>query len=243
VNGEIQVFRNIPNVVAGFTTRQDGVSRPPFDSLNLAFSSGDVRDAVERNRALLLSSVGFAPGRLVIAGQVHGHAVARVSEPGLIEETDGLVTQTRGLLLGIVAADCAAVLVADESGRCVGAAHAGWRGTVAGIVDDLLDAMAELDAVPGRLLAYVSPCISQRRFEVGPEVAALFPSEFVTTGGEAGKPHVDLPGALREQLIAGGVPGDSIEIDGRCTYDDPDFYSYRADRGLTGRMMGFIGVR
>lgn len=243
MTGPSFVFDSIPTVVAGFTTRKSGVSKAPFDTLNLAVSSGDSREAVDANREILLSSVGFESGRLAIAGQVHGRRVARVRQPGLVRETDGLATSEPGLLLGIVAADCAVVLVADEAGTAVGAAHAGWRGAVAGIVNELLDTMTVLGSPPSKLQAYISPCISQKRFEVGPEVAEQFPREFVRICEKTGKPHVDLAGSLRAQLIGGGVRSQHVQVDGRCTFDDDSFYSYRADRGKTGRMMGYIGVR
>lgn len=235
-------LNRLPGVVAGFTTRAGG---------NLAVSAGDREDVFE-NRARLLASVGFPPDSIAVAGQVHGNHVELVDSPGLVRETDALVTTRRGLLLGMVSADCAIVLVADSSGSVVGAAHAGWRGTVGGVVENLLDSMkktsvrtsdaAQLD--PPELYAYVSPCIQQERFEVGPEVAEQFEGRFVVRNAATGKAHVDLAGALVAKLVACGLKPDNVQNDGRCTFDDPDtFYSHRAQNGKTGRMMGFIGLR
>lgn len=236
-------LNRIPGVVAGFTTRSGGVSQPPYDSFNLAVSSGDEQESVDENRRRLLERTGFGPGRLVIAGQVHGARVAVVNAPGLVPETDGLVTRERGLLLGIVAADCAAVLVADRSGMIVGAAHAGWRGTSARIVNKLVSTMRRSGLAGDALLAYVSPCISQEHFEVGPEVAQEFDDVFVVTNPTTGKAHVDLVGVLTSQLIEAGLSGDDIQVDGRCTVADPEtFFSYRGQDGRTGRMMGFVGL-
>jgi hypothetical protein len=237
-------LNRLPGVVAGFTTRAGGVSLPPFDSLNLAVSTGDRREDVLENRARLLAAVGFPSGSLAIAGQVHGNHVEVVETAELIRETDALVTTRRGLLLGMVAADCAIVLVADAAGSCVGAAHAGWRGAVAGIVDNLLTSMRGFGCVAADLHAYVSPCISQAHFEVGSEVAELFDKRFVVVNGKSGKAHVDLGGALEAQLVASGLDARNVQLDGRCTFDDAEtFYSYRAQKGKTGRMMGFVGLR
>jgi hypothetical protein len=236
-------LNKLPGVVAGFTTRAGGVSVPPYGSFNLAVSTGDRREDVLENRARLLAALDFPAGSLAIAGQVHGDHVEVAESAGLIRETDGLVTRRRGLLLGMVAADCAIVLVADAAGSCVGAAHAGWRGAVAGIVGNLVATLGGLQCDAADLHAYISPCISQARFEVGDEVAERFDERFVLFNGDSGKAHVDLRGALAAQLLAAGLEAQNVQIDGRCTYDDVEnFYSYRAQNGQTGRMMGFVGL-
>ena len=120
---ELVALNRLPGVVAGFTTRTGGVSVPPFDSFNLGLSSGDRREDVLENRARLLAAVGFPRDNLIIAGQVHGNHVEVVDAAGLVPETDALVTNRRGLLLGMVSADCAIVLLADSSGSIVGAAR------------------------------------------------------------------------------------------------------------------------
>ena len=240
----IPALQHVDGVVAGFTTRSGGVSGTPFDSLNLAVSSGDDESNVWTNRRRLLAHVGFGPGAIAIAGQVHGSHVARVDEPGLVTETDGLVTTTPGLLLGIVAADCAVVLVADDAGTIVGAAHAGWRGAAGGIVGNLVAAMRERGVRPDQLSAWVSPCISQANFEVGDEVAEQFDQSFVVENPASGKKHVDLTGALVGQLITLGIPPARIAAERRCTVHETEaFFSYRGESGRTGRMMGFIGIR
>ncbi|MGI9173897.1 MAG: peptidoglycan editing factor PgeF [Rhodothermales bacterium] len=238
------VFDGVPGLVAGFSTRQGGVSRPPFEALNLGLSTGDERADVLENRRRLAEHVGFRPDALAIAGQVHGAEVKRVDAPGLFPGYDGLVTRTKGLLLCISAADCAAVLLADAEAGVVGACHAGWRGTVARIVEKTIEGMETEGGRPERLRAYVSPCISRDHFEVGPEVAAQFDAAFVHQTSDEEKPHVDLKAALRDQLRQAGVPAHAIEVARPCTFAEPaSFFSYRAQAGRTGRMMGFIGLR
>jgi hypothetical protein len=235
------VFVDVPGMVAGFSTRIGGVSAPPFGSLNLGLSTNDDREAVLENRRRLFAEVGFGLEGLAVAGQVHGNEVASVARAGLYPGMDGLVTAAPSLLLCLSAADCAAVLLAMEDGTVVGACHAGWRGAAGGIVRVTLERMAALGATPERLRAYISPCISADRFEVGPEVAARFDKRFVRRDrGE--RPHVDLRACLEAQLVEGGVAPEAIEVSPLCTYSDTTtFFSHRAEQGSTGRMMGYIG--
>lgn len=233
----------LPGIVAGFSTRAGGVSTGVFDSLNLGFSSGDDRAAVEENRRRLLEAVGFTLEDLALAGQVHGAEVQHATEAGLYEGYDGLVTGTPGLVLGITAADCAAVLLADPQARVVGACHSGWRGTVANICQRTVSAMQALSASPKRILAYISPCISAAHFEVGPEVAAQFAAAYRIQRAGRAKPHINLKAAIADQLEAAGVPFENIATSKHCTFAETEhFYSYRAENGNTGRMMGFIGM-
>ncbi|MDX1429288.1 MAG: peptidoglycan editing factor PgeF [Rhodothermales bacterium] len=227
-------------VTAGFSTRHGGVSGGRFRSLNLGLSTGDDDETVRSNRAKLFESAGLDPLKVAIAGQVHGSKVRIVDAPGLYPGIDALVTQSPGLVLAITAADCAVVLLADVDAGIVAAAHAGWRGTVGAIVPETVRQMRRAGAALHGLRAYISPCISLERFEVGEEVADEFANEFVVRHEEWPRPHVNLRSAIAAQLASEGVSPDRIEISTECTYDHADYYSYRADAGDTGRMMGFI---
>ncbi len=240
---EADVFADLPGLVAGFSTRRGGVSDPPYDTLNLGLSTADDEANVHENRRRLFEPLGFAPDDLALAGQVHGDRVRGVLRPGLYEGCDALVTRAPGVLLGIVAADCAAVLLVDPKAGIVAACHAGWRGAAARIVVKTVKAMARVGAVPERLRAYVSPCISVEHFEVGEEVAGRFKKDFVRRSPEKEKPHVDLKAAIAAQLRQGGVPAHQIEVSPRCTFAETEaFFSHRASGLATGRMMGFIGL-
>jgi len=232
-----------PGVVAAFTPRTGGVSEAPFASLNLSVSTGDDTAHVEENRRRALASLGFSPDAMAIAGQVHGTRVQAARAPGFFAATDGLVTDTPGVLLSFTAADCAIVLLMDPEAGAVGGCHAGWRGAAAGIVSETVQALAALGAQPPRLRAYISPCISVDHFEVGEEVAAQFDAAHVHRPPEAPRPFVDLKGALHHQLTSAGLPTDAIEVDAQCTFAATDtFFSHRAEHGDTGRMMAFIGM-
>jgi hypothetical protein len=174
---------------------------------------------------------------------VHGDKIAQVSEPGLYPGFDALVTRTPELVLCITAADCAVLLLADPDSRVVAACHSGWRGTAAEIARRTVEAMLDFGAQPPHLRAYISPCISTEYFEVGPEVAAEFPDQYVFERSDWNRPHVDLKQALVDQLIQTGMDASSIETSPRCTFSEThDFFSYRAEKGATGRMMGFISL-
>ncbi|HET6569455.1 MAG TPA: peptidoglycan editing factor PgeF [Rhodothermales bacterium] len=241
---EPAIFESVTGIVAGFSTRLGGTSEPPYDSLNLGLSTGDEDASVRENRRRLFEPLGFAPDRIAVAGQVHGAEVKEVTGPGLFPGFDGLVTQKPGILLCISAADCAAVLLADPEAHVIGACHSGWRGTAARISARTIHEMTRLGARPERVLAYVSPCISADRFEVGPEVAAQFDDRFVVQRSGAPRPFVDLKAAIRAQLVEEGVTPGHIEVSPHCTFSQTStFFSYRAESGTTGRMMGFIGMR
>lgn len=231
-------------VFAGFTCRNGDLnSGENVPGLNLGYNTTDEEETVRRNRRRLLESLGVSGDRIAFADQVHGTRVRVVSEGGTWPETDALVTCTPGLCLGIQVADCAAVLLWDESASCVAAVHAGWRGAAGGIVRLAVSAIEGEGVEPSALSAFISPCISERYFEVGEEVATQFPDEIVNREGD-GNPHVNLKAFLRMQLVAAGVPGSRIEVHRGCTYGEEDrYYSYRRQGEESGRMMGLIGIR
>lgn len=220
------VFSDLRGIVAGFTTR--------------AFAPADEPREVTRQR--LAEATGFA--HVASVGQVHRADVATVTSGGHTPDHDGLVTDRAGLLLTTVAADCALVILAEPASGVIGACHSGWRGTVAGVLARTVDAMSALGADARGLRAYVSPCISAERFEVGEEVADQFAPEVVVRRPEWPRPHVDLKADLTRQLRSLGVAERHIEIADGCTMAETDrFYSYRAESGTPGRMLGYIGRR
>jgi copper oxidase (laccase) domain-containing protein len=132
--------------------------------------------------------------------------------------------------------------MADEEAGVVGACHAGWRGAAGRICSATIRNMVKLGARAKRMCAYVSPCISIDRFEVGEDVARLFNDHHVVRRKVWNRPHVALKSSLAEELFSCGVPSEAVEVSPECTYDSPDFFSYRSTAGDTGRMMGFIMI-
>ncbi len=208
--------------------------------LNLGFNTDSKRKQVVANRDLLFKSLEVEPDWTAFADQVHGTHVKEITSGGIYPNTDGLVTQVPGLTVGIQVADCAAVLLADPVMNIVAALHAGWRGAVGNIISNGLQVMKDEGSNPSNIKAWISPCISQKYFEVGEEVAEQFPDIFVDRESYQ-KPHVDLKGFLKYQLTEHDLSDENIEVAEGCTYgDDESFYSYRRDKGDTGRMMGLI---
>ncbi|MDX1935352.1 MAG: peptidoglycan editing factor PgeF [Capsulimonadales bacterium] len=246
-----------PRLRQGFTTRHGGVSDPPFHSLNLAFHVGDNPEAVRENRRRAANELGFLLRRMVCAEQIHGHRVAVVTEAdagrgaldleSAVPGTDALVTDVPGILLALFFADCLPVFLTNADATVIAIAHAGWRGIVADVVENTVDAMNRFpDSSPDRLRAAIGPCIGVESFEVGEEVAVRFPPEVVVRSPRTGKPHVDLAAAVRRRLEAIGIPPEFIDPgpDGtEDTFSRPDrYFSHRRDQGKTGRMAGMIGI-
>ena len=225
-------------VAHGFFTRRGGVSEGPFASLNCSLSGADDRDAVMENRARVARAIGARPERLMGATQVHGAAVAVVTEPwahGEGPRADALVSARPGLALGIVTADCAPVLFHDRARGVIGAAHAGWRGAAGGVLEATLVAMRELGAVD--IVASVGPCIGAASYEVAADmrdaVLAQDPAgvRWFETGARAGHWRFDLAGFCVARLRAAGAEADQVAAD---TLADADrFFSHRR-RTLAG---------
>lgn len=223
------------------TTRLGGVSIAPYDSLNLGDHVGDDLAAVEANRAQLGRQLPAAPLWL---RQVHGTAVvdAATTRPGT--EADAAVARTRGMVCAVMTADCLPVLLCDDHGTVVGAAHAGWRG----LCDDVIEATVAAMQMPGEnLLAWLGPAIGPAAFEVGDEVRAAFvtrdpaAARAFQPSRNNGKWLADLYQLARQRLAACGVS--RIHGGEFCTFSEPDrFFSYRRD-GKTGRMASLIWLK
>ena len=167
----------IGRISHGFFTREGGASQGVYGSLNCGFGSRDRQDLVMANRSIAMDRLGVPANWLTTAKQVHGTAVYRVSEPRpgpSTIEADALVTDRPGIALGVLSADCAPVLLVDAKAGVIGAAHAGWRGALAGVTDSLVQAMIELGAEATRLVGAVGPCIAKPSYEVGPDMRAEF---------------------------------------------------------------------
>jgi YfiH family protein len=186
----------------GFFTREGGVSEGLFASLNCGLGSGDDPAHVAENRSRVAAALDLPSDALVTCHQVHSPAVMKVETPwapGGGPKVDAMVSKTPGIALGILTADCAPVLLADPDARVIGAAHAGWRGALTGVLAATVEAMVSLGATTGHMMAAIGPCIAQRSYEVGPEFPAPFvaadPSNerFFAPAAAAGKLHFDRP--------------------------------------------------
>ena len=236
----------------GFLGRRGGVSDGVCAGLNVSFGSGDDRAAIEENRRLGVAAV--APGaRLVTVHQVHSPTAVAAAEPWAEDErphADALVIDRPGLALGILTADCAPVLFADAEAGVIGAAHAGWKGALAGVVEAAVAKMESLGAERGRIAAAVGPAIARRSYEVDEAFRRRFEeadpeAERFFTPGREGHHQFDLEGFVLSRLAASGIA--RAEALGLDTYSDPDrFFSYRRSthRGepTYGRQISLIAL-
>lgn len=228
-----------PSVQAVFVTRNGGHSAGPYATMNLGGTVGDDPQAYARNVALLAEVAGTPPLWL---SQTHGTNVARVDGYAGVVEADAAVATLPGRAATIRVADCLPVLFCDRDGTCVGAAHAGWRGLCAGVLEATV---AALPAAPGRLIAWMGPAIGPQAFEVGDDVRDAFmgcdpaaAAAFVPYPGRAGKWLADLYALARQRMAGVGVG--AVYGGGYCTYTEVDrFFSYRREKS-SGRMAGMV---
>lgn len=244
----------LDGVAHGFFTRAGGVSQGLYASLNVGHGSADDPQAVAENRIRIKSMLGLSGGALVSPHQHHSATAIVVSEPWTRDaqpKGDALVTDRPGIALGISTADCGPVLFADGDARVVGAAHAGWRGALTGVLEATLEAMETLGARRDRIVAVLGPTISARNYEVGAEFVERFAAadpdnaRFFTPGAAPDKAQFDLPAYILFRLASAGV-GRAADL-GRCTYAEEDlFFSFRrtTHRGEPdyGRLMSAIAL-
>jgi YfiH family protein len=224
-------LQKLPGIAHGFFGRDGGVSTGFYSSLNCGPGSRDHPPAVAENRGR--SVAVLAPGaRLVSLAQIHSahvHIVGTDWDFATRPEGDAMVTDLRGVMLGILTADCAPVLLADAEAGVIGAAHAGWKGAVAGVLDNTVAAMAKLGAKPGRVTAAIGPTISQANYEVGEDLRARFGADegrFFVASDRPEHFRFDLPGYVRQRLERAGVG--QIHDMALCTYPPANgFFSYR----------------
>lgn len=236
----------------GFLGRRGGVSRGELQGLNVGYGSHDERPAIDENRRRAIEAL-LAGAELATVHQVHSAEAIHANRPWPLDQrprADGLVTDRPNLLLGILTADCAPVLFADHRAVVVGAAHAGWRGALAGVTDSTIEAMERLGARRDDIHAAVGPCIAQGSYEVDEAFRARFVEDdgdnarfFVS--GASGKPHFDLEAYVVHRLIAAGIG--EVEALNLDTYSNPDrFYSYRrathAGEADYGRQLSAIAI-
>lgn len=217
----------------GFFTRRGGVSSGAYATLNCGLRSEDDPAAVAENRARAAEALGAAPEGLRGLRQVHGPAVVEAGAPwDSLPEADAMVTRMPGVALGIITADCAPVLFHDPEARVIGAAHAGWKGAVSGVLEATIAAMEALGADRGRITAVVGPCIAQASYEVRADLRdAVGDARFFAPGRDAAHFQFDLPGYCVARLLAAGVAGEALGVD--TLADEARFFSHRR-RTLAG---------
>ncbi len=238
---------------SGFTTRNGGVSRPPYNSLNLGFNTDDQQHNVEGNRSNLSRAFGIPPHLLLTVRQVHGTDILSIDEPNpdlshfLKVECDAIITDQPGIMIGILVADCYPVLLFDPARRAAGVVHVGWRGAADGILEKAIHVLTDqYNCRAHRLYAAVGPGIGAHSYEVDRPVREAFRAgagdwEKITEEIALGKWRLDLQRSCMLQLERAGLDPARVEVvkEDTCCHREL-FFSYRRDGGNTGRQMGFF---
>ncbi|MGJ9460610.1 peptidoglycan editing factor PgeF [Oceanobacillus sp. CF4.6] len=244
-----------PNLVAGFTTRNGGVSREPYHTFNLGLHVPDRQNDVLANRRRLADKLNIPVENWVSGEQVHGTSVKRItvadkgkgsiSYDSSIKGTDGIITKNKGLLCTAFFADCVPLYFFDPVTQYIGIAHAGWKGSVGRIAEKMVEAFKEMGAQPENLLVAIGPSISKEYYEVdGHVISCISKENRKKTVTPLHNNHflLDLKQLNVEILLQSGVISHNIEVTKYCTYRDENlFFSHRRDFGKTGRMLGFLG--
>lgn len=233
--------------------RKGGVSSGEVGELNISFTVKDEPQNVITNRAKIAESMGVENSRLVIPSQVHSANIAIVTRENYqetFENTDALVTNTPGILITVMSADCIPVLICDPVKKVVAAIHAGWRGTMAGIVSKtILHMQNHFQSDPADMIAGIGPGICQEKYEVGEEVINATKAMYDTMdgllqfGNQPGKAHLDLWEANKRQLLKSGVKENAIEIAGVCTNSNPELFFSARRSANEGRFSAGIMIK
>lgn len=224
----------VPGVRHAFFTREGGVSEGIYQSLNGGLGSGDDPARVAENRRRMAQAIDVAPSQFLSVYQIHSADVAVATHPWNATSrprADAMVTNTPGLAIGVTTADCGPILFADPQARVIGAAHAGWKGALGGVLEATIAAMEKLGATSTNMVAAIGPLIRQQSYEVGAEFVARFnendaaTARFFVPSSRANHAMFDLAGYIGERLKRAGIA--TIDDVGLCTYSDPRFFSYR----------------
>jgi len=239
-----RIFNQFPELIAAESTRHGGVSKEPYNSLNLGGSSPDDPENIAENNRRFFAALTVSLDRVAKSHQVHGTAILNVEHPGRFEMYDALITNKPNVQLAVTIADCTPILIYDPVLKAMAAIHAGWRGTVGLIVQKTTQALQEqFGTNPENCYAYIGTCIDECSFEVGEEVAEHFNPEYKRWDAGRSKYYVNLKLANHDQLLRAGLKTEHIEISPYSTViHNEDYFSYRHEKGLTGRMLATIGT-
>ncbi|HDP69396.1 MAG TPA: peptidoglycan editing factor PgeF [Actinobacteria bacterium] len=246
---------NKSSILIAFSKRHGGKSKSPYDSLNLALHVGDKEEVVIENREILCSNLVIDMHRLTTCEQVHGSNVVVVDESLVgrgslfqqeaILQTDALITNIKDVPLAVFCADCVPILIVDPVKRVVGVVHAGWRGTYAEISRRVVQRFVDkFGSSPKNILSFIGPHIRDCCYRVGQLFAQKFEDKFpLKLDTHPGESYLNLEEANIKQLIKSGVQPGNINSAHSCTSCNPNFFSYRRDKGVTGRQCALVVIK
>ncbi len=237
---ESKIFSRYPEIKFGFSTKF-GLRREEPPWFNLSFSVGNKKETKE-NRIAFLSALGIKPEQLAWQKQIHGDNITFVKEPGFQGESDALITNRKGIALGVFSADCTTIFIHDKQKKVIAAIHSGWRGTEKKIVIKTIQRLhEEFSSHPNDLIVFIAPAISQKNYEVGLDVASKFPDKYLHKNN--GKFYLDVSGVNYDYLLQMKIPKENIELSPLCSYGNAYLHSFRRDKEKSGRAMGVIVLK
>ncbi len=232
-----------PEIIFGFSTRnREEYNTPPY-YFNLSLSVGDDRDRVLENRVQFAKRLGLTWEQVALQKQIHSDIVNYVDSPGYNGESDAIVTDKYEVGLAASSGDCCTIYLYDKKHQVISAVHSGWRGTQKKILEKTLSFISERWNSEGQdIFAYIAPSITQNNYEIGMDVAKLFPDKYINN--ESDKLFLDITSINKDMLLNFGIPSSQIEVSPLCSYkEEALLHSYRRDGQVSGRAYGIICMR
>lgn len=224
----------------GFSTKIGLERKPPFH-FNMLKSVNDLEEIVDENRESFFNKIGLNCERIVYQKQIHSDFIKIAEKPGIIGESDSLITNQKNLGLAISSADCAPIFIYDFQNKVISGIHSGWRGTQKQIVSKtLLELKEKFNSEPENMVAFIGPSISQKNYEVGAEFNKYFDRKYLFP--KNGKYLLDVKTANYDMLANFGIPKDQIEVSQLCSFDEDYLHSYRREGEKSGRAFGVIAI-
>ncbi len=239
---ESRLLKQFPEIIFGFSTKNGPKNNSRYN-FNLSLTVGDDPALVIKNREIFYNELGLTTDKVAIQKQTHSDIITIVEKPGMIGESDAIITAKAGIGLAVSSADCVPSFIYDKKKKLVSGIHSGWRGTQRKILlKTILELKKQFNSDPIDLFVFVGPSISQKNYEVGEDVASQFDQKYSLRDG--GKIYLDVLQANIDMLHQAGIPDNQIEVSPLCSFEEKDLlHSYRREGDLSGRALGIIAMK
>lgn len=236
------IFENFSEIIFGFSTKNGLNRKEPF-FFNLSFSVGDDETIVKENRIAFANELGLDISQIAFQKQIHSDIITIVEKPGIIGESDAMITCKRNVGLAISSADCTPIFIYEKRKKIIAAIHSGWRGSEKKIVTKTIHKMMnQFDCNPSNMFVFVGPSIHQKNYQVGEDVASLFDQKYLIKKEE--KLYLNVLQNNVDQLLDCKIPISQIEVSPLCSYEEKELlHSYRRDGKNSGRSLGIIAIK
>ncbi len=236
-----KIFKQFPEITFGMSTKFKFDDTDKFN-FNMSSNIGDEVERVGSNRRLFFETLGLSIENVAHQTQIHSDIIKETGYGGSVGESDAIITPRKGIGIAISAADCTTIYIYDKVEKVIAGVHSGWRGTEQKILLKTLERLkSEFDSVPENIFVFIAPSISQRRYEVGKEVAEKFDIKYSIPIGE--KYLLDVSKINYDLLVKFGIPKEQIEMSNLCSFDESYIHSFRRDKNESGRAFGVIAMK